>query len=80
MVNIRLIVLSLLLVAAFAQVDFNNDCQNDSYIDKLATGTINLNPLDTYNGGANKDYYQDLSRNKFDAIDVLGYGFALSGF
>ena len=80
MFNIRSLFISLLLIAALAQVDFKNNCQNDSYIDKLATGTIHLNPLDTYNGGANKDYYQDLSRNNFDTVDVLGYGFALSGF
>jgi hypothetical protein len=36
--------------------------------------------LDTYNSGANKDYYQDLSNAQFQTTDVLGYGFALSGF
>ena len=36
-----------------AQTNFNNTCQNASLIPKLATGTINLNPLDTYNNGAN---------------------------
>ena len=49
-------------------------------IPQLATGLINLNPLDTYNNGANKDYYQDLSWNNFTTSDFLGYGFALSGF
>jgi hypothetical protein len=46
----------------------------------LATGTINLNPLDTYNNGANKDYYQSLSLAQFSSVDVLGYGFSLTGF
>lgn len=62
------------------QTNFRNNCQNASLIPKLATGLIHLNPLDTYNNGANKDYYQDLSLAQFAAIDVLGYGFALSGF
>ena len=63
-----------------AQTDFQNTCQTDSLIDRLATGLIHLNPLDTFNNGANKDYYQDLSLNKFDVNDVLGYGMALTGF
>jgi hypothetical protein len=63
-----------------AQTNFNNTCQNDSLIPLLATGSINLNPLDTYNNGANKDYTQDLSIAKFQPVDVLGYAFALSGF
>ena len=58
----------------------NNTCQNDSLIYRLATGTINLNPLDTYNNGANKDYYQSLSLAQFYTTDVLGYGFSLTGF
>jgi hypothetical protein len=73
-------ILCLLLVGALAQTDFKNTCQNVSLIPKLATGLINLNPLDTYNNGANKDYYQDLTLNKFDTTDVLGHGFALTGF
>lgn len=47
---------------------------------RLATGVIHLNPLDTYNAGANKDFYRDLSSALFYTTDVLGYGFALSGF
>ncbi len=75
------LLLSLVLVcAAFAQTDFKNTCQSASLIPKLATGLINLNPLDTYNNGANKDYYKDLSLAKFSTIDVLGYGFALTAF
>ena len=70
----------LFLSLALAQTDFKNTCQNASLIDKLATGAIHLNPLDTYNSGANKDYYQDLSLNNFDTTDVLGYGFSLTGF
>ena len=70
----------LLIVFALAQTDFKNTCQNASLIDRLATGVIHLNPLDTYNNGANKDYYQDLTINKFTSNDYLGYGFALSGF
>lgn len=55
------LLLCLLLVGtALGQTDFKNTCQKDSLIPKLATGLIHLNPLDTYNNGANKDYYQDL--------------------
>ena len=75
-----MIVCLLLLGLALAQTDFKNTCQTESLIDKLATGLIHLNPLDTYNNGANKDYYQDLAINKFAATDVLGYAFALTGF
>lgn len=70
----------LLVCAVLAQTNFRNTCQNVSLIPKLATGLITLNPLDTYNNGANKDYYQDLSLAKFATVDVLGYGFALTGF
>jgi hypothetical protein len=69
-----------LLCLTLAQTNFNNTCQNASLIPLLATGTINLNPLDTYNNGANKDYYQSLSLAKFPAVDVLGYAFSLTGF
>jgi hypothetical protein len=69
-----------MLFITFAQTNFNNTCQNASLIPLLATGTINLNPLDTYNNGANKDYYQSLSLANFSAVDVLGYGFSLTGF
>jgi hypothetical protein len=74
------IICFVLVCAALAQTNFRNTCQNASLIPKLATGLIHLNPLDTYNNGANKDYYQDLSLAQFAAIDVLGYGFSLSGF
>ena len=73
-------VLCLLLAVVLAQTKFNNDCETDSIIPKLATGLINLNPLDTYNNGAKKDYYQDLSLAQFSLNDVLGSAFALSGF
>ena len=76
----KTLLLSLLLALSLAQVDFKNTCQNESLIDRLATGLIHLNPLDTYNNGANKDYYKDLSINGFTSNDILGYGFALSGF
>ena len=69
-----------LLGLVLGQTDFKNTCQSESLIDRLATGLINLNPLDTYNNGANKDYYQDLSINKFTNNDFLGYGFSLTGF
>ena len=68
----------LLLVCALAQTNFNNTCQNDSMIDLLATGKIQLNPVDIGNS-ANKDYYQDLSTANFQSVDVLGYAFALTG-
>lgn len=70
----------LLVCAIMAQTDFKNTCQNASLIPKLATGLIYLNPLDTYNNGANKDYYKDISLAGFASIDVLGYGFSLTGF
>ena len=76
----KVFILCLLIGIAFAQTNFNNTCQNDSLIPNLATGTINLNPLDTYNNGANKDYYQSLALAKFPVVDVLGYGFSLTGF
>lgn len=69
-----------LLTLVATQTNFNKECQNSSLIPKLGTGLIHLNPLDTYNNGANKDYYQDITMNNFDATDVIGYGFALSGF
>lgn len=75
------VLLCLVLVGlALAQTDFKNTCQNNSMLPLLATGSINLNPLDTYNAGANKDFYRDLSSSQFQTTDVLGYGFALSGF
>ena len=76
----KVLIICLLLGIALAQTNFNNTCQNDSLIYRLATGTINLNPLDTYNNGANKDYYQSLSLAQFYTTDVLGYGFSLTGF
>ena len=78
---IKLILTTLALLCLIqAQVNFNNTCQKDSLLPLLATGTINLNPLDTYNNGANKDYYQSLSLAQFSPVEVLGYGFALTGF
>lgn len=76
----KVLIICLLVGIALAQTNFNNTCQNDSLIYRLATGTINLNPLDTYNNGANKDYYQSLSLAQFYTTDVLGYGFSLTGF
>lgn len=78
--SVGLIVCLCLLGLAVGQTDFKNTCQNESMIPLLATGLINLNPLDTYNNGAKKDYYQDLTRNQFTATDYLGYGFSLTGF
>mgnify|MGYP003417380879 CR=1 FL=1 len=76
----KLLISVLLLAVVLSQTNFRNTCQNSSLLPLLATGTINLNPLDTYNNGANKDYYQDLSLAQFQTVDVLGYAFALSGF
>jgi hypothetical protein len=76
----KVLIICLLIGIALAQTNFNNTCQNDSLIYRLATGTINLNPLDTYNNGANKDFYQSLSLAQFFTTDVLGYGFSLTGF
>jgi len=76
----KVLIVCLLVGIALAQTNFNSTCQNDSLIYRLATGTINLNPLDTYNNGANKDYYQSLSLAQFYTTDVLGHGFSLTGF
>jgi hypothetical protein len=76
----KLLLSILLLTLVYSQTNFKNTCQNSSLLPLLATGVVNLNPLDTYNSGANKDYYQDLSLAQFQTVDVLGYGFALSGF
>ncbi len=75
-----LFVCLLILGIVVAQTDFKNNCQTASLLPLLATGTINLNPLDTFNNGANKDYYQSLSLAKFAVDEVLGYGFSLTGF
>jgi len=79
--NIRkgLLVGLLLIICCIAQQDFRNTCQGESMMNLLATGSINLNPVDI-GSSANKDFYRDLSRAKFQTSDVLGYGFALSGF
>lgn len=76
----KVLLLVLLATLALAQTNFNNSCQSDSMLPLLATGVINLNPMDTYNAGSNKDFYRDLSSAQFQTTDVLGYGFALSGF
>jgi hypothetical protein len=70
----------LLIATVFTQTNFKNTCQNSSMIPLLATGVVTLNPMDTFNAGANKDYYQDLSTAKFLPIDVLGYAFAITSF
>lgn len=76
----RLLVAILLITTVYSQTNFRNTCQNSSLLPLLATGAVNLNPLDTYNSGANKNYYVDISLAQFQTVDVLGYGFALSGF
>ena len=76
----KTIIVCLLIAFGLAQTNFQNTCQSEALIDRLATGLINLNPLDTYNNGANKDYYRDLTINQFTKDDVMGFGFALSGF
>jgi hypothetical protein len=76
----HLLTLLLVLGAVYTQTSFPGTCSNNSLIPRLATGTINLNPVDTYNNGANKDFYRDLSPNQFLTTDVLGYAFAISGF
>lgn len=39
-----------------------------------------LNPNDLGSAGANKNYYESLSRGHFKAGDLLGYAFAIAGF
>lgn len=81
MINSKTLLLLLsFIILLYSQTFFPNTCSTNSLLNKLATGVINLNPQDTYNNGANKDYYVDLTKNQFAAIDVLGYAFALSGF
>ena len=36
--------------------------------------------IDSFNGGANKDVYRDLTLAKFGKQEVLGHAFALTGF
>ena len=70
----------LLTTLVLSQTNFGSACSSNSLMPRLATGVMNLNPLDTYNNGANKDYYQDLTSSAFNINDYLGYAFALSGF
>lgn len=63
------------LVLAVAQ----DGCQ-ESRLDKIQTGEIILNPNDLGAAGANKNYYESLSRGKFGATDFLGYAVAIAGF
>jgi len=39
-----------------------------------------MNLIDSFNGGANKDTYRDLTLAKFEKQEVLGHAFALTGF
>lgn len=70
----------LLITNIFAQTDFKNTCQTDSLLNLLATGLINMDLIDSFNGGANKDAYRDLTLAKFGKQEVLGHAFALTGF
>jgi len=54
-------------------------CQ-ESRLAKLQTGEIVLNPNDLGLAGANKNYYESLSRGAFAASDYLGYAVAIAGF
>ena len=76
----KLLLCVVLACLVLAQTNFRNSCQSNSMLPLLATGIVHLNPLDTFNAGSNKNYYQDLSTAQFQTTDVLGYGFALSGF
>jgi hypothetical protein len=64
-----------LLVLGLAQ----DGCQ-ESRLDKIQTGEIILNPNDLGSAGANKNYYESLSRGKFGATDFLGTAVAIAGF
>lgn len=76
----QIILIFAVLTLAYTQINYNNNCQNNSLLPLLATGVANLNPLDTSKVGASKDYYVDLSLAQFTNQDSLGYGFAISGF
>lgn len=47
---------------------------------KIQTGEIILNPNDLGTAGSNKNYYEPLTRGKFDKNDWLGTAVALAGF
>ena len=70
----------LFITLALCQTDFKNTCQSKSLLPLLATGSISMDLFDSSNNGANKVAYQDLSFNKFQKTEVLGYAFALTGF
>jgi hypothetical protein len=53
-------------------------CQ-ESRLAKIQTGEIILNPNDLGSAGANKNYYESLSRGAFVASDYLGYAVAIAG-
>ena len=73
--------LCLLLIAnVYTQADLGQTCQSDSLMKALATGHITMDLIDSYNGGANKDVYRDLSSARFEKQEVLGHAFALTGF
>ena len=64
-----------MLVLGLAQ----DGCQ-ESRLDKIQTGEIVLNPFDLGTAGANKNYYESLSRGNFGATEVLATAVAIAGF
>lgn len=64
-----------LLVLGLAQ----NGCQ-ESRLDKIQTGEINLLPNDLGTAGANKNYLESLSRGNFGTTDLLSTAVAIAGF
>lgn len=67
------------LLVLVAVVQAQSTCAQSASLGLLATGTLSLNPLDSYNNAASKDYISDLSGGQFQPVDVLGYAFALTG-
>lgn len=69
-----------ILFLCFLVLGLAQDGCQESRLEKIQTGEIILNPNDLGSAGANKNYYESLSRGKFGATDLLGTAVAIAGF
>ena len=69
-----------ILFLCFLVLGLAQDGCQESRLEKIQTGEIVLNPNDLGTAGANKNYYESLSRGKFGATDFLGTAVAIAGF
>lgn len=69
-----------ILFLCFLVLGLAQDGCQESRLEKIQTGEIVLNPNDLGSAGANKNYYESLSRGKFGATDFLGTAVAIAGF